>query len=149
MKRVTVTLPDEVYYGLQTEAGKAHMETKDYIREILIEEADVQIEYDKEIGYKLRDFVLGWDWPNKQLKEGSAQAKNVIGVVRYMDQGLDFPNAVKRRADDAREEDPDRGPDYEKTVRAGCTKRGQGVTSSVDEFKSEVEKLLTGFRGGN
>jgi len=146
MKRVNLPLPDEAYYELQAEAGKERMDTEDYIRELLIDEVNIEIEDRDQSGHDLQDFALDWDWPNKKLKEGTTQAKNVVGVLHHMKEGLDFPEAVKRRADAAREEDPDRGSDYEKTVRADCTKRGQGVTSSVDEFKTEAEMLIESFQ---
>jgi hypothetical protein len=144
MRKVTLTLPDEVYYEFQAKAGKQRRDTEDYMQEILTEESGVTGDelITVDTNQTLREFVLQWDWPNGQLKQGSEKADNVVGVVKRMKNGFDFPDAIKRRAKQARNEDPKRGEQYNKTVRADCSKRGQGVTSSANQFRREVKEFL-------
>lgn len=144
MKRVTISLPKAVYYELQSKAGKERKETDAYIRDLLVSEADVEDEID--VMDEFRQFIIDWDWPEKQLKEGTVQADNVVGVISEISQGSERIEAIKHRTDEAIEEDPNRGSDYEKTVRADCAKKGQGVTRSMDDFEREVEMILEGFQ---
>lgn len=144
MRKVTLTLPDEVYYEYQARAGKQRRDTEDLMEEILTTESGVTREelVTADTNQTLRGFVLKWDWPNDQPKQGSEKADNVVGVVKRMKNGFDFPDAIKRRAKEARNEDPTRGEQYNKTVRADCSKKGQGVTGSANQFRREVKELL-------
>jgi len=148
MRKVTLTIPEEVYYEYQAEAGKQRRDTEDLMEEILVEESDVTGEEltITDTNQTLREFVLQWDWPNSQPKEGSEKADNVVGVVERMKNGFDFPDAIKRRAKQARNEDPTRGEQYNKTVRADCSKKGQGVTSSANQFRRECRELLREYK---
>jgi len=143
VKRVELTLPDEVYYEYQTKAGQQRRDTIDLMEEVLVRESGVEKEQaipDTTQGF--REFVLQWDWPNGPLKQGSEKANNVVGVVERMKNGFDFPDAIKQRAKEARDEDPTLGNQYRKAVRAACSKKSQGVTNSADQFRREVKQLL-------
>jgi len=133
-----------VYYEYQARAGKQRRDTEDLIEEILTEESGVTGKelVTAETNQTLREFVLNWNWPNGPLKQGSEKADNVVGVVKRMKNGFDFPDAIKRRAKEARNENPTRGEQYNKTVRADCSKKRQGVTSSANQFRREVKELL-------
>lgn len=144
MKRVQLALPDEVYYELQTEAGRAHTEREDYMKQVLSEEVGVTLEA-TDSAHNLYDFACDWDWPNGRLKRGTDQADNIVGVLEQRAIGYGFSDAVKRQADEARHQDPNRGQEYHKTVRANCTKSDHGVTSNVEEFEQEVEMILEHF----
>jgi len=144
MRKVTLTLPDEVYYEYQARAGQQRRDTKDLMEEILSEESGVTEEelISTDTNQTFREFVLEWGWPNRQLKRGSEKAKNVVGVVERMKTGFDFPDAIKRRAKEARNENPTLGEAYNKTVRADCSNKRQGVTGSANQFRREVKELL-------
>jgi hypothetical protein len=143
VKRVELTLPDEAYYEYQTKAGQQRRDTKDLMEEVLIRESGIEKEQAvPDTTQTFREYVIQWNWPNGPLKRGTEKASNVVGVVERMKNGFDFPDAIKQRAKDARSEDPTRKDQYNKTVRADCSKKGQGVTDSADQFRREVEQLL-------
>jgi hypothetical protein len=148
MRKVTLTLSDEVYYEYQAEAGKQQRDTEDLMQEVLTNESNVAEEKSipADANQTFRQFVLQWDWSNGQLNQGSERADNVVGVVERMKNGFDFPDAIKRRAKEARNENPTRGENYNQTVRASCSKKGQGVTGSADQFRKEVKELLNDYR---
>ena len=147
MKRVELTLPEEVYYEYQAKAGKQRRDTEELIKDVLIRESGIGKEQTvPDVDQTFREFVLQWNWPNGPLKEGTEKTNNVVGVVERMKNGFDFPDAIRRRAEEARNEDPTRKDQYNKAVRADCSKKGQGVTDSADQFRREIKQLLHDYR---
>jgi hypothetical protein len=142
MKSETITLPDETYYDLQQRAAEAHKDTDEYIKQLLLENADYEVNNTDSNG-DLRQLILDWNWPQKQPKEGDrdTQLNHVVGVIEEMDAGYTFSEATRRRAKEA----PTDSEHYHQSVRAACTKKDQGVAHGVREFKKEAADILDSY----
>lgn len=145
MKRIKFQLPEEVYYQFQQMAGEARQEPDEFMKQVLLEKVEHNPEKDLEEAESQKDLhhlVLDWDWPEKQLRKDTVQFENVSSVVRAMANGCDFPEAIKRRAELAIEDDDTRTNAYHHTVRKDCTSADRGVAHGAEEFRKEVDEML-------
>jgi hypothetical protein len=140
MKQIKLQLPDKMYYQFQSMADKERQDTDEFIEQTLLDKVEYyeQVEFQRE----LNQMILDWDWPEKQPKKHTTKLQNLTGVIKEMADGCDFTEAISRRAEEARREDPIRGAEYLAVVRADCTQIYRGAAHGVEEFKREVDNLL-------
>jgi hypothetical protein len=136
--RVTVSLPEDVYWQAKREAADEHRDLEEYIEGLVVDAVDVETPDSDGESEAFEQAVYRWF----DLDEGTTTAGHVAGVARRLRDGYDFAEAVRRRADEYRR-NHDVGDTYENTVRAACTRRlgfeGEGATQ---QFVDEVEELV-------
>jgi len=87
---VEVYLPDKTYFAIMKKAAEEEKRVEDFISDFL------RKEFSPKEDYTLKEFVLSWNWPQKNLKENTKKFKNVYSVVKHMKNGKSFKNASKK-----------------------------------------------------